>query len=241
MNSKNNISDTADKLYEIAHTILPQARLPPFSVSPAIDVLTTGSYPDLPRSIKDRYVPPEPISKTEKAETLKRLNQVIKCRLVSSDLPSRINDFNIDNGILSFTVNGEFAVDLTLCGEGKDIPWSLLRLKFLVKGWSIRYCQFFHLFFFLDITSHDSRNLVHHEHLQFLHNLCQSRIYKSEKPICDLYNCLHSFCISLQLEVLASQTNKLRNERWRDYLNITKYEEGVKLILSYWKDSSSGT
>ena len=134
MNLKNNISDTADKLYEIAHTILPQARLPPFSVSPAIDVLTTGSYPDLPRSIKDRYVPPEPISKTEKAETLKRLNQVIKCRLVSSDLPSRINDFNIDNGILSFTVNGEFAVDLTLCGEGKDIPWSLLRLKFLVKG-----------------------------------------------------------------------------------------------------------
>ena len=119
-----------------------------FSVSPAIDVLTTGTYPDLPRSIKDRYVPPEPISKTEKAETLKRLNQVIKCRLVSSDLPSRINDFNIDNGILSFTVNGEFAVDLTLCGEGKDIPWSLLRLKFLVKGWSIRYCQFFHLFFF---------------------------------------------------------------------------------------------
>ena len=121
-------------MYEIAHTILPQARLPPFSVKPAIDVLTTGSYPDLPRSIKDRYVPPEPISKTEKAETLKRLNQVIKCRLVSSDLPSRINDFNIDNGILSFTVNGEFAVDLTLCGEGKDIPWSLLRLKFLVKG-----------------------------------------------------------------------------------------------------------
>ena len=133
------ISDTADKLYEIAHTILPQARLPPFSVKPAIDVLTTGSYPDLPRSIKDRYVPPEPISKTEKAETLKRLNQVIKCRLVSSDLPSRINDFNIDNGILSFTVNGEFAVDLTLCGEGKDIPWSLLRLKFLVKGLSFVY------------------------------------------------------------------------------------------------------
>ena len=112
-------SDTADRLHTIAHVILPYARLPAFAVPSSIDVLTTGSYPDLPRAIKDRYVPPEPISTGEKAETLRRLNQVIKCRLVSSELPPRINDFEIENGILSFTVKGEFTVDLTLRGEGK--------------------------------------------------------------------------------------------------------------------------
>ena len=88
----------------------------------------------------------------------------------------------------------------------KDIPWELLRMKFLVE----------------DVTSHDSRSLVHHEQLRFMHALCQSRIYKSEKPICDLYQCLHSFCVSLQLEVLYSQTLKLREERWRDYVAIPK-------------------
>ena len=59
---------------------------------------------------------------------------MIKCRLVQSDLPPKINDFQIENGILTFTVKGEFTVDLTLRGEGKDIPWELLRLKFLVQG-----------------------------------------------------------------------------------------------------------
>ena len=128
------ILDTADRLHHIAHTFLPQARLPAFSVPTAIDVLTTGSFPDLPRAIKDRYVPRDPITTKEKEATLKRLNQVIKCRLVAADLPPPINDFKIENGILSFTVNGEFSADLTLRGEGNNIPWELLRLKFLVKG-----------------------------------------------------------------------------------------------------------
>jgi len=70
-------------LHHIAHTFLPQARLPAFSVPTAIDVLTTGSFPDLPRAIKDRYVPPEPITNKEKELTLKRMNQIIKCRLVA--------------------------------------------------------------------------------------------------------------------------------------------------------------
>ena len=32
-------------------------------------------------------------------------------------------------------------------------------------------------------------------------------------------------------------TSLLRNERWREYLNISSYEEGNRLILGYWRDS----
>ena len=117
----------------------------------------------------------------------------------------------------------EFKVDLTIRGEGKEIPWTLLKLDILVE----------------DATCHDERNLVHYEQLGHLHSLCQSRLYKHEKPICDLYSCLHSFCISLQLEVLFNQVQKLHAHRWRQYLSIEKYEEGAKLVIAYWKEGDS--
>ena len=218
-------TDTADRLYNLAHDFLCQARLPAFAVPTAIDVLTTGTYPDLPRAIKDRYVPHEPLSAVEKERTLTRLNQVIKCRLVSCSLPDRITDFRVKKGIVSFEVPNEFKVDLTIRGEGPEIPWTLLKLSILVE----------------DSTCHDDRNLVHFNHLGFLHELCQSRLYNNEKPICDLYSCLHSFCISLQLEVLQSQVQKLHSQRWRQYLTIDKYEEGSKLVLAYWKDENNGS
>ena len=140
-----------DRLYNLAHELLCQARLPAFAVPTAIDVLTTGTYPDLPRAIKDRYVPPEPLEQEEKEKTLARLDQVIKCRLVSCVLPPRITDFRVNRGIVSFEVKNEFKVDLTVRGDGLDIPWTLLKLSILVE----------------DVTTHDERNLVHHDHLQF--------------------------------------------------------------------------
>lgn len=216
-------TDTADRLYSLAHIFLGHARLPTFAVPTAIDVLTTGSYPDLPRAIKDRYVPQEPLSEENKTETLERLNQVIKCRLVQCELPARITDFQIKKGIVSFEVPKEFKVDLTIRGDGADTPWTLLKIEIFVE----------------DSSSNDNRNLVHHEHLQFIHSLCQSRLYKHDRPICDLYSCLHTFCTSLQLEVLAAQTNKLINDKWRQYLVVNKYEEGSRLVISYWKDQSN--
>ena len=100
---KANLIIFQDRLYNLAHDFLCQARLPAFAVPTAIDVLTTGTYPDLPRAIKDRYVPPEPLSPEGKEKTLIRLDQVIKCRLVSCSLPPRITDFRVQKeGLQNF-------------------------------------------------------------------------------------------------------------------------------------------
>ena len=69
---------------------------------------------------------------------------------MSCDLPPRITDFRVNRGIVSFEVKNEFKVDLTVRGDGLDIPWTLLKLSILVE----------------DVTTHDERNLVHHDHLQ---------------------------------------------------------------------------
>ena len=72
-------------------------RLPAFSIPSAVDVLTTGTFPRLPTCIKDRIVPPDPITPEEKRHTLMRLNQIIEHRLVTSELPKHMRKLKIGN------------------------------------------------------------------------------------------------------------------------------------------------
>lgn len=53
-------------------------------------------------------------------------------------------------------------------------------------------------------------------------------------PLHDLYNTLHSFCQSLQLEVLYSQSLRLVQDRWKNFVHIEQYMLGHKLTLIYW-------
>ena len=46
---------------------------------------------------------------------------------------------------------------------------------------------------------------------------------------------LDSFCLSLQLEVLHSQTLMLIRERWGDLVQVERYHAGKCLSLSVWK------
>ena len=68
--------ETADALFRMARETLVNARLPNFHIPAAVEILTTGTYGKLPACIKDRIVPPEPITPSELKSTLKRLNQV---------------------------------------------------------------------------------------------------------------------------------------------------------------------
>jgi len=70
-------------------------RLPNFSLPCAIDVLTLGTYPRLPTCIREKIVPPDPITPSEKKQVLQRLNQVIQYRLVSSELPKHMRKLKI--------------------------------------------------------------------------------------------------------------------------------------------------
>jgi mediator of RNA polymerase II transcription subunit 14 len=82
---------------------------------------------------QERIVPPDPITPTEKWQTLKRLGQIIQHRLVTSDLPPQLSKLNIENGRVKFHVNHEFEVTLTLMGDGPVIPWRLLDIDILVE------------------------------------------------------------------------------------------------------------
>ncbi|XP_064603828.1 mediator of RNA polymerase II transcription subunit 14-like [Liolophura sinensis] len=212
--------ETADMLARMARETLITARLPNFSLPCAVDVLTTGTYPRLPSCIREKIVPPDPITIVEKRNTLHRLNQVIQYRLVSTDLPRQMRRLRIENGRVKFLVEYEFEVTLTLMGDSTTIPWRLLDIDILVE----------------DHETGSGKSLVHSLQVNYIHQLIQTRLLDNDKPLHDLYRVLHCFCQSLQLEVLHSQTLRLIRERLGDSVRVEDYTVGKCLVMSYWRE-----
>ncbi|XP_065086369.1 mediator of RNA polymerase II transcription subunit 14 [Ochlerotatus camptorhynchus] len=212
--------DTADMLSRMARETLVNARLPNFHIPAAVEILTTGTYSRLPSIIRERIVPPDPITLVEKRQTLQRLNQVIQHRLVTGNLLPQLRKFKIENGRVTFKVDHEFEVSLTVMGDGPNIPWRLLDIDVLVE----------------DKETGDGKALVHTLQINYIHQLIQGRIVDSPDALAEVYNCLHYFCQSLQLEVLYTQTLRLMRDRLDDHIQVDEYIPGTKLTVSYWRE-----
>ncbi|XP_017469746.1 PREDICTED: mediator of RNA polymerase II transcription subunit 14 [Rhagoletis zephyria] len=215
--------ETADMLARMSRETLIRARLPNFHIPAAVEVLTTGTYNRLPTCIRERIVPPDPITPAEKKQTLLRLNQVIQHRLVTGKLLPQMREFKIKNGRVTFEIKHEFNVSLTVMGDGSNVPWRLLDIDILVE----------------DKETGDGKALVHQLQVNYIHQLIQARLVENSNALSEVYNCLHYFCQSLQLEVLYTQTLRLSYERLDDNINVEEYIPGVKITVSYWRELTS--
>ncbi|XP_012271319.1 mediator of RNA polymerase II transcription subunit 14 isoform X2 [Orussus abietinus] len=215
--------DTADMLARMARETLVHARLPNFHIPAAVEVLTTGTYSRLPACIRERIVPPDPITQAEKRSTLQRLNQVIQHRLVTGNLLPQMRNLKIEAGRVTFLVEQEFSVSLTVMGDGPAVPWRLLELEILVS----------------DRETGDGKALVHPLQTRYVHQVVQSRLAESTNPLSEVYYILHYFCQSLQLEVLYSQTLRLIRDRLDDHIHVDEYTPGKCLSISYWRELTS--
>ncbi|XP_017066396.1 mediator of RNA polymerase II transcription subunit 14 [Drosophila eugracilis] len=216
--------ETADMLARMSRETLVRARLPNFHIPAAVEVLTTGTYNRLPTCIRERIVPADAITPAEKRQTLLRLNQVIQHRLVTGKLLPQMREFRIRNGRVTFEVKHEFSVALTVMGDNPTVPWRLLDIDVLVE----------------DKETGDGKSLVHPLQVNYIHQLIQARLVENPNALSEVYNCLHYFCQSLQLEVLYTQTLRLNYERLDDNnITVEEYVPGVKLTVSYWRDLKS--
>lgn len=218
-------TETADTLAKMARESLVQARLASFHIPAAVEVLTLGTYSRLPTCIREKIVPPDPITPSEKKATLLRLNQIIQQRLVTSALPSQMRNLKIENGRVTFHVNFEFELCLTVMGDSANIPWKVLNVSILV----------------MDRETGDGRDLVHPFQVRYIQDLIQTRLFENSRPLFDAYNVLHSFCLSLQLEVLNAQTHRLSRERLADFIRIEEYLAGKRLSIVYWREMTNSS
>lgn len=215
--------ETADMLARTARETLVHARLPNFHIPAAVEILTTGTYGRLPSCIKEKIVPPDPITAVEKFQTLQRLNQVIQYRLVTGNLIQQMRKFKIESGRVIFRVDNEFEVSLTVMGDAPNVPWRLLDIDILVE----------------DKETGDGKTLVHTLQVNYIHQLIQARLVDNQSALAEVYNCLHFFCQSLQLEVLYTQTLRLMRDRLHDNIFVDDYAAGSKLTVSYWRELTS--
>lgn len=216
-------TETADILARLSRETLVTARLPSFQLLAAVEVLTLGTYSRLPSCIRDRLVPPEPIRNVDKRSALLRLNHIIQQRLVASELPLQMRNIKIEYGRVIFTVENEFMLTLTLMGDNSNLPWRVLNIRILVEDKEIS----------------GVKDLVLPLQIFYLQNLIQSRLTDNTKPLIEAYNILHSFCLSLQLEVLHIQSVRLYFERLKDFIRIEEYNPGNRIVISYWKDQDT--
>jgi hypothetical protein len=109
--------ETADMLSRMARETLVQARLPNFHIPAAVEVLTTGTYGRLPACIREKIVPPDPITNSEKRNTLLRLNQVIQHRLVTGNLQPQMKNLKVGGFIFARLVSHERVADRKRTGH----------------------------------------------------------------------------------------------------------------------------
>lgn len=77
----------------------------------------------------------------------------------------------LENGRVTFHVNYEFELCLTLMGDSATIPWRVLSIDILV----------------LDKETGDGRDLVHPLQIVYLQELVQSRLIDNHRPLVDAY------------------------------------------------------
>lgn len=116
----------------------------------------------------------------------------------------------------------EFELTLSVLSDSPSTPWRLISLRILVSE-----------------ALPDKPVLLHDHQKLFLHQLVQSRLYSEEQPLKDCYECLHSFCLALQLDCLHSQANQLSTDVYGGYMKVEEYVYPHHLKIVYWRPGTS--
>ena len=107
----------------------------------------------------------------------------------SSNIPKEFRRFTIEKGRVTFHVEDEFNVTLTLFGVDCALPWRVLNIELLIR----------------DDNVGEGRPLVHELQKNYLVALIQSKLNSKEFQLPHVYHYLHKFCQYLRLEILHSQ------------------------------------
>ncbi|KAJ3220213.1 Mediator of RNA polymerase II transcription subunit 14 [Clydaea vesicula] len=215
-------SKSSDILFEISRA-LKANRDPLYDISTAIDVLTTGKYQRLPLVIKRRLIPPRLLSKSEIDFTYKKIEDIIRRRLFCDEvIPIQLRrGIKIGNGCVTFTVENEFKVSLTLVSLDSNIPWIISDLKILV-----------HLE--KDIYENIPFGLQESQ-INYIIDIAQQKIdAKTCSSLTKPGTAENLFCLNFQLEILHTQTIHLMRTRWAGHLEVSIDRSTSLLRVRYW-------
>lgn len=190
---------------------LTHARVPGPDFNTALEVLSTGSaswVPDL------GYIEPSPLTGQELLASLRNLNTLLHERLHLHDyekIPHYFRNFTIKNGRVTFRVEHEFEVDLTIADEDPEKQFWFINFRFLFNP-----------------SVSDFK-----EYLRFaLEDQVNAAIEKDGLAGC--YRVLHELTLTHKLAELRRQAQELSRGRWSSTLLVEPLHRGVS--IQYWLD-----
>ncbi|RWW52900.1 hypothetical protein BHE74_00040652 [Ensete ventricosum] len=189
------------------HEGLQHARAPIFDVPAAIEILLSGGYKRLPKCIEDLVVQ-STLSEDEQKPTLRKLDTILRSKLLEVVLPKEISEVTISDGIAVLRVDGEFKVFLTLGYRGHLSLWRILHIELLVGEKSGT------------IKLEETRRYALGDDLE-------RRMAAAENPFLILYTVLHELCVALVMDTVLRQVQVLRQGRWKDAIRFELISDGT--------------
>jgi mediator of RNA polymerase II transcription subunit 14 len=183
------------------------AKMPNPNIEGALELLSTGKSHGLPDF---GYITPLKMSAKALLQTLRDMNVMLATRLsLHEELPDHFNDYTIADGRATFTVPGEFAVDLAVADEDTTSPFFFIDLRFL----------------FTPAPTQMSEQIQ---------NICEMEVNKAiaTNGLSGCYDVLHNFILTHKLNVLHSQVAEVVHGKWFESIRVERIRR--LLVLSYW-------
>ena len=185
------------------------ARLPAADLKTGLLVLSQGTarwMPDID------FVAPPPLSPQEQLKWVDNINTLLSLRLNLEDhdkIPHHFKDFTVGSGRVTFTVKGEFEVDLTIGDEdfGKQL-W-FLDFRFLFSPAPAQ-------------LSDGLRDYLER----------QVNAVLAVDGLAGCYQFLHEFVLTHKINEIRRQANELRRSRWVDTLKVEQLNRAM--AIQYW-------
>lgn len=178
------------------------------NIEGAMEVLATGKQAHVPDF---GYIPPKRLTAKQLLRTLRNMNVAVATRLnLQEDLPYHMQDFSVASGRATFTVSGEFEVDLAVADEESGSPFYFIDFRLLFTPSSA-------------IVNDQIR-----AHLE-----AKTNAELSSRGLKGCYDFLHNFVLTNKIVVLRRQAQEMLRGKWFDCIKPESLRRN--LAVQYWK------
>ncbi|KAM0342450.1 hypothetical protein ACHAPU_009524 [Fusarium lateritium] len=185
------------------------ARMPSPDLKTALQVLSTGEaawMPDL------SYIEPPPLTREETIQWMSDVDTQLSLRLNLEDfdkIPYHFRNYEIDSGRVTFKVNGEFEVDLTIADEDFEKQFWFIDFRFTFKP---------------------AASSIPEGMKSYLEGHLNDILSKDGLLGC--YQFLHELVLTHKLNELKRQANQLSKGSWTGTLKVEPLHRA--LAIQYW-------
>jgi hypothetical protein len=200
-----------------------------FDLPTAIDVLTTGNYNRLPKSIEsllDVAHEQKSFTHNDIQTAISRLTDLIRLRILQSPLPPNVSVVSLKNGQITLMAKNEFQVTLTLGKKENDYFWKILWLRLLVNEAGV------------------AVNPINGRDMHDLKNGLQQRLFCFDETelgtnhLQDIYSRIHDICMRIVMDIIGRSGRMLQTTKWKDIITFDfSYEQELTIVAKYWANA----